>query len=78
VNGNGAVERGRFSRSIFPKFDFRVTLHGTADFAPSDDFMPNIYVNAVKEGLSNFFRKITMQTIKPLTYTYFYHPNSRS
>lgn len=69
----GVVNLGWFSRSVFPKFDFRVMLHGTADFASSDDFMPNIYVNAVKEGLSNLFRKATMRKIKPLAYTYYYH-----
>ena len=69
----GVVNLGWFSRSVFPKFDFRVTLHGTADFASSDDFMPNIYVNAVKEGLRSVWRKVAHRKIKPLAYTYYYH-----
>ena len=69
----GVVNLGWFSRSVFPKFDFRVMLHGTADFASSDDFMPNMYVNAVKEGLRSVWRKVAQRKIKPLAYTYYYH-----
>lgn len=69
----GIVNLGWFSRSVFPKFDFRVTLHGTADFFSTDDFMPNIYLNAAKEGLRNIWRRATQRKIKPLMYTYYYH-----
>jgi len=69
----GIVNLGWFSRSVFPKFDFRVMLHGTADYASTDDFMPNIYLNAAKEGLRNIWRKAIQAKIKPLAYTYYYH-----
>jgi predicted dehydrogenase len=69
----GIVNLGWFSRSVFPKFDFRVILHGTADFASTDYFMPNIYFNAVKEGLRNVLRRMTQRKIKPLAYTYYYY-----
>lgn len=69
----GIVNLGWFSRSVFPKFDFRVMLHGTADFASTDDFMPNIYLNAVKEGLRSVLRKVAHRKIKPLAYTYYYY-----
>ena len=69
----GVVNLGWFSRSVFPKFDFRVMLHGTADFASTDNFMPNIYLNAVKEGLRNALRRTVRRKIEPLAYTYYYH-----
>jgi predicted dehydrogenase len=69
----GIANLGWFSRSVFPKFDFRVIMHGTADFASTDDFMPNIYYNAVKEGLNSVWRRATRQKIKPLAYTYYYY-----
>ena len=69
----GIVNLGWFSRSVFPKFDFRVMLHGTADFASTDDFMPNIYLNAVKEGLRSVWRRAVRRKIKPLAYTYYFH-----
>lgn len=69
----GIINLGWFSRSIFPKFDFRVILHGTVDFISTDDFTPNIYWNAINEGTLNLCRKIIRKKIKPLTYTYYYH-----
>lgn len=69
----GIVNLGWFSRSVFPKFDFRVMLHGTADYSSTEDFMPNIYLNAMKEGLRSLWRKTTHKKIKPLAYTYYYH-----
>jgi len=69
----GVVNLGWFSRSVFPKFDFRVILHGTTDFASTNNFMPNIYLNAVKEGVGNVLRRAVGRTIKPLAYTYYYH-----
>ncbi len=48
-------------------------LHGTADFASTDDFMPNIYLNAVTEGLRSVWRRAVRRKIKPLAYTYYFH-----
>ena len=67
------INLGWFSRSIFPKFDFRVILHGTVDYASTDDYLPNIYRNALSEGMKNIFRKLIHKKIKPLSYTYYYH-----
>lgn len=69
----GIVNLGWFSRSVFPKFDFRVILHGTADFASTDDLTPNIYLNALKEGLRSIWRRASQKKIEPLAYTYYYH-----
>ncbi len=69
----GIVNLGWFSRSVFPKFDFRVMLHGTSDFSTTDDFMPNIYFNAVKEGLRSVWHRVTQRKIRPLAYTYYYY-----
>lgn len=69
----GIVNLGWFSRSVFPKFDFRVMLHGTVDYASTDDFVPNIYINAAKESLRNIWHTILQKKIRPLSYTYYYH-----
>lgn len=69
----GIVNVGWYSRSIFPKFDFRVILHGTSDFASTENFMPNIYLNALKEGLGSICNKVIQRKIKPLAYTYYYY-----
>ena len=73
TNTKGIMNLGWFSRSIFPKFDFRVTLHGTVDFDSTDRYVPNLYTNAVKEGLKNISRKVIRRPIQPLSYTYYYH-----
>lgn len=69
----GIINAGWYQQMIFPKFDFRLILHGRAGYLSSDDFVPsNIYFNAVKEGLKNFCRRIVGRKIHPLSYTYFY------
>jgi len=69
----GIVNAGWYERLIFPKFDFRLILHGKAGYLSSEDFIPrNLYVHAAKEGLKNLFRKVTRQKIHPLAYTYIY------
>jgi len=73
TNTKGIINLGWFSRSIFPKFDFRVTLHGTVDFDSTDRYVPNLYTNAVKEGFKNISRKVIRRPIQPLSYTYYYH-----
>lgn len=70
---DGVVNTGWFSRMVFPNFNFRVILHGTAGFASTDSLGPgNLYVHAGKEGISNMLRRVTFRKIKPLTYTYYY------
>ncbi|MEM3627372.1 MAG: Gfo/Idh/MocA family oxidoreductase [Candidatus Bathyarchaeia archaeon] len=69
----GVLNVGWFSKMIFPKFNFRMILHGTAGFVSTDQFMPgNMYTHAMKEAAKNILRKILGMKIKPLTYTYYY------
>lgn len=67
------VNVGWFSRSIFPDFNFRVNVHGTAGYASTDRHRPrDLRVNAVKEGLKNISRRILQKKPHYLTYTYYY------
>jgi len=69
----GIVNVGWFEKTIFPKFNFRIILHGNADYLSSDEFIPrNIYAHAVREGMKNFLRRITGRKIRPLSFTYYY------
>jgi predicted dehydrogenase len=64
---------GWFSKVIFPEFNFRVNLHGSNGFISSEKYAPrNMYMHAVKQAISNFFRKITFNQINYLSYTYYY------
>jgi predicted dehydrogenase len=64
---------GWFSRMIFPDFNFRINLHGTFGYSSTDHFGPrNLYIHAIKEGVSNFLRKILGREIHRLAYTYYY------
>ena len=39
----------------------------------SDNFTPkNLYLHAMKEGIKNFFRRLTLQELNYLSYTYYY------
>lgn len=67
------VNVGWFSKMIFPQFNFRINLHGTVGYTSTDQYTPsNLYVHAMKTGISNFLRKITGRRIKYLEYTYYY------
>ncbi|MHA1267708.1 MAG: Gfo/Idh/MocA family protein [Candidatus Helarchaeota archaeon] len=69
----GVINVGWFEKTIFPRFNSRVILHGNADFLSSEKFKPkNIYLYAIKEGIKNFLRKISGKDIHPLSYTYYY------
>jgi predicted dehydrogenase len=69
----GSLNVGWFSKSIFPKFDFRMLLHGTAGFTSTDNYAPkNLYLHAAKEGTKNVLRRLLGMKIQPLTYTYYY------
>ena len=69
----GIVNVGWYQRNIFPKYNFRVILHGNAGFLTSDDLVPhNLYLHAVKEGAKNVLRRIVRRKIRPLSYTYYY------
>ena len=67
------VNAGWFSKSIFPDFNFRVGLHGTAGYASTDHYAPrDMKMNAVKEGASNLLRRILGRKLHYLSYTYYY------
>jgi predicted dehydrogenase len=69
----GVLNVGWFSKAIFPAFDFRMILHGTAGFTSTDSYTPkNLYLHAAKEGVKNVFRRSLGRKIRPLTYTYYY------
>jgi predicted dehydrogenase len=69
----GIINVGWFEKTIFPRFNFRMILHGNADFISTEQLLPrNLYSHAVKEGVNNFFRKVSGRKIHPLSYTYYY------
>jgi len=69
----GIINVGWYQQTIFPKYNFRVILHGTAGYLSSDSFVPhNLYSHAVKEGVKNIARRIVGKKIRYLSYTYYY------
>jgi len=69
----GIINVGWYQQTVFPKFNFRVILHGTAGYMSSDYLAPhNLYFHAVKEGTKNLLRRIVGKKIHPLSYTYYY------
>jgi len=69
----GVINVGWFEKTIFPRFNFRLILHGDADYLSSEELIPkNLYIHAMKEGAKNFLRKIVGKKIRPLSYTYYY------
>jgi predicted dehydrogenase len=69
----GIINLGWYQKLIFPQNNFRCILHGNSGYLSSDDLVPkNMYIHAVKEGIRNFFRKITGRKIRYLSYTYYY------
>ena len=68
------INIGWFSKSIFPNFNFRINLHGTAGYDSTEFYTPrNLRIHAVKEGALNFLRKMSRKEIHYLSYTYFYY-----
>lgn len=64
---------GWFSKMIFPEFNFRVNLHGTAGMLSTDRYSPrNMRLHAVKEALKNTVKKCIGKEIDYLSYTYYY------
>lgn len=69
----GIVNIGWYEQTIFPKYNFRVILHGTSGYLSSDSFVPrNLYSHAVKEGVKNLGRRMVGKKIRFLSYTYWY------
>jgi predicted dehydrogenase len=72
-NAKGIINVGWYERTIFPRFDFRIILHGNAGYLSSEDLVPrNIYTHAVRVGMKNILKRVVGRKITPLSYTYFY------
>jgi len=69
----GILNMGWYQKTIFPRFNFRTILHGDSGYLSSSELIPrNLYMHAAKIGIKNFLKKISGQTITPLSYTYYY------
>jgi predicted dehydrogenase len=69
----GIVNVGWYQQTIFPKYNFRVILHGTSGYLSSDNFVPhNLYSHALKEGVKNLARRLVGIKNHFLSYTYYY------
>lgn len=67
------VNVGWYQKTVFPKFNFRLIIHGNAGYMSTDELIPrNLYYHAAKEGIKNLVRKVVGRKIHPLSYTYFY------
>ncbi len=72
-SAKGIINVGWYQKTVFPRYNFRIILHGNAGYMSSDDLIPrNIYLHAVKEGTKNLLRRIVGKKIRPLSYTYHY------
>ncbi len=73
TSSKGIINVGWFQKSVFPEYNFRVILHGTAGYLSSESIAPrNMYLHALKEGAKNILRKAVGKRIKPLSFTYYY------
>jgi myo-inositol 2-dehydrogenase/D-chiro-inositol 1-dehydrogenase len=72
-SAKGIVNVGWYQKTVFPKYNFRAILNGTAGHLSSEDMVPhNLYLHAVKEGSKNILRRILGRNIRYLYYTYYY------
>jgi len=71
-SAKGIINIGWYQKSVFPKFNFRVILHGSAGYVSSNEFVPkNVYLYAMKECGKNVFRRMAGRKIKTMSYTYY-------
>lgn len=69
----GIINVGWYQKTVFPRFNFRMILHGDAGYLSTEEYIPkNLYVHAIKTGLFNSLKKVFRKKIMPLSYTYFY------
>jgi predicted dehydrogenase len=69
----GIINVGWYQKTNFPKYNFRVILHGNAGFLSSEYLVPrNLYLHAAKEGIKNLLRRMVGERIRYLSYTYYY------
>jgi len=69
----GIVNIGWYQKTVFPRYNFRAILHGTAGYVSSEELIPrNLYLHAAKEGTKNILKRLIGKKIRPLYYTYHY------
>jgi predicted dehydrogenase len=69
----GLISVGWFQKMVFPQFNFRINLQGTARYLSTEDFAPkNLYLHAGKAAIKNVLLKFAGRSIHPLSYTYYY------
>lgn len=74
----GIINTGWYQKSVFPEFNFRAILHGTAGYLSSENLVPrNPYIHAIKEGTKNLLRRVIGKKIKFLSYSYYYTQYSK-
>ena len=72
-SAKGIINVGWYLKTVFPRFNFRTILHGSAGYLSSDELIPrNLYLHAAKEGTKNLLRRLVGKKIHPLTYSYYY------
>jgi predicted dehydrogenase len=72
-SAKGIINIGWYQKTNFPKYNFRVILHGNAGYLSSDDLVPhNLYFHAFKEGSKNILRRAFGKSVHPLAYTYYF------
>ncbi len=72
-SAKGIINVGWYQKTNFPKYNFRVILHGNAGFISSDELVPhNLYTHAVKEAGKNLLRRALRREVHPLAYTYYF------
>jgi len=69
----GIINVGWYQKLVFPKYNFRLILHGNAGYLSTEEIAPrNLYAHAITEGTKNIFRILVGRRIRPLSYTYYY------
>jgi len=67
----GIINVGWYQQTVFPRYNFRTILHGSAGYISSDELVPrNLFKHAAKVGGKNILNRLVGRKIRPLYYTY--------
>jgi UDP-N-acetylglucosamine 3-dehydrogenase len=67
----GIINIGWYQQTVFPRYNFRVILHGSAGYISSEELVPhNLFKHAIKIGGKNVLNRLVGRKIRPLYYTY--------
>jgi predicted dehydrogenase len=67
----GIINIGWYQQTVFPRYNFRTILHGSAGYLSTDELVPhNLYTHAAKVGVKNILNRAVGRKIRPLYYTY--------